>query len=64
MVISRFTIVAWPRPGFLNIGILVGEGMSISPGFYLFDTCRRRLGRLAAGHLMEAMATACLDQIS
>ena len=51
------------RPGLLTIGILVGEGMSISPGFYLFDTTERRLGRLTSGRLLESMAAACLDQM-
>lgn len=50
----------WVSP---TLGILAGEGMTIAPGFYLFDTHDRQLGQLIAGRLVESMAAACLDQM-
>jgi SagB-type dehydrogenase family enzyme len=44
-------------------GILVGEKMPVPSGFYLLDAEHRRLGKVVAGDLIEAMAAACLDQM-
>ncbi len=47
----------------LTIGILVGDGVPVPVGFYLLDTVGRQVGHLSSGHLLESMATACLDQM-
>ena len=47
----------------MTLGLLVGAGMSIPPGFYLLDPDGKRLGRVLDGSLTEPMAAACLDQM-
>ena len=47
----------------LTVGILVGENMLVSAGFYLLDPESQRLGRIARGTFIESMASACLDQM-
>jgi len=47
----------------MTLGLLVGAGMSIPPGFYLLDPDGKRLGRVLDGGLTEPMAAACLDQM-
>lgn len=51
------------QPAIINTGLLMGTGMPVSPGCYLYDHRDRRLGRLSAGNFMEPMAAACLDQM-
>jgi SagB-type dehydrogenase family enzyme len=47
----------------VTVGILAGSGQPLAPGFYLLDAHNDRLGRVRDGHLIEAMAAACLDQM-
>lgn len=47
----------------LTVGLLVGDNMPVSPGFYLLDPHKKRLGRVSNGRFMEPMAAACLDQM-
>lgn len=47
----------------LSCGFLVGAGMPVSPGFYLFEPETRRLGLVKEGRLTKPMAAACLDQM-
>jgi SagB-type dehydrogenase family enzyme len=47
----------------MTLGLLVGAGMSMPPGFYLLDPDGKRLGRVLDGSLTEPMAAACLDQM-
>jgi len=47
----------------LTAGILAGENMPVPPGFYLLDPDKRQLEQRREGSLIEAMASACLDQM-
>jgi len=47
----------------LTAGILAGENMPVPPGFYLLDPGKRQLEQRLDGSLIEAMASACLDQM-
>lgn len=46
----------------LHVGLLVGQVEGLSPGFYLLDTERRRVGRVASGNLIREMSAVCLNQ--
>jgi len=47
----------------LTAGLLAGENQPVPPGFYLLDPEKRRLGTISRGPLIEAMASACLNQM-
>ncbi|WP_054697178.1 SagB/ThcOx family dehydrogenase [Desulfosarcina cetonica] len=49
--------------GVPGVGVVVGEGLSVAPGVYQLDSHGRRLGQVAAGNRLDAMARACLDQM-
>ncbi|MBR9985582.1 MAG: SagB/ThcOx family dehydrogenase [Desulfosarcina sp.] len=47
----------------ISLGLVVGAGMPMPPGFYLLDPNAKQLGRVSDGRLSESMAAACLDQM-
>jgi SagB-type dehydrogenase family enzyme len=45
-----------------SIGFLAGNVEGFDPGFYLLDPVSRKTGRVFSGHMIDKMASVCLDQ--
>ena len=65
-LLSRQALQAHPekphRESCFSTGIIVQNTACISPGFYLCDFQKKRIGRVRTGNFNTAMASACLDQ--
>ncbi|SPD75049.1 SagB-type dehydrogenase domain protein [uncultured Desulfobacterium sp.] len=49
-------------PDCIGIGLLIGNIVGWTPGFYLLDRTRRAIGLVREGFMMDEMAHVCLDQ--
>lgn len=52
-----------PHGSCVSTGVLVQNTAGISPGFYICDFQKERIGRVRDGDFNTAMATVCLDQM-